>query len=287
MVKSTRGDGRRSQILAACRDLILAGVALPNEVAARRRGSRGGRANEAKVGWLPISVSQNRLVAIVGLTKDSEMFGPTRAWRDKDHFDQNLRRVLVEASMHEEGPDPGLESLLESVQGQSLAFRQGRFTELVRDRTHQFVLALYGNQTFLVGMSERTAADEGVPSELWLSVAGRIQSSRLFYARMYGEIATAFGLQPRGLADIHAILRVFTSITAAAADGLGQAAVYDDGTIEDRVRVGDEHWGYLAYLVGVLMNDLFTMDDEPPIPSLARTGGIDAVERLPLGGEQP
>lgn len=58
---------------------------------------------------------------------------------------------------------------------------------------------------------------------------------RPFYANYYEKIATAFGLEPRGQATRPQVLAIFTAVTAAAADGMGQAGAYDNGTVSDRI----------------------------------------------------
>ena len=68
---------------------------------------------------------------------------------------------------------------------------------------------------------------------------------------------------------------MFAQAIAATAEGMGQAAAYDpDGHLRGVV-VDDVQWSYLGFVAGVLMNSLFKMGTQPPIPSLMNPKQIE------------
>lgn len=273
MPDDTGSESPRDRILAACRDFVLRDEPLPGlEGTSRKARHRSAKARPPVLAWLPLSISQNRLAAIIGKTKDSEIFGGKRIWVNKAAFDDDLRMTLVNAAVH----DDALVTVPPIPEGlENLAFddRSALLTELVRTQTSNFVEVLGGSQTFLIGMSaragiaasakERHAKRDGTPTALWKAVAERIGASRSYYRSLYEFTAAAFGLEPRGHASMADALDLFTSITASAADGFGQAApYYEQLAISDAT---DASWSPLAYLVATLMNDLFVLDGRPPV----------------------
>ncbi|MCP5031622.1 MAG: hypothetical protein GY939_07430 [Actinomycetia bacterium] len=289
MLDRSSATDKRERILKACRALILDGVPLPNVVRRRTgRETKSQKAEEPHVGWLPLSVSQNRLAAVVGGTRDSSIFGQKRAWRTNEAFEDDLRLTLVKASVHgDELPLDPL-SLPSDMSANPVGDRQQLMTDFVRERTSLFVETISDSQIFLVGMSarsgvaatasERALARRGEPTELWRTIAERIRSSRRFYYDYYREVATVFGLEARSSADMDVALGLFTGIVASIADGLGPSAVYDGLHSRPTVTVDDEPWTYLAFAVGVLMNDLFTLDGADPIPTLRERRTIAMIE---------
>jgi hypothetical protein len=288
MAKTNSSENNRARILGACRDLVMKNLPLPaapgRQAALSGRKTRSEAAREPVVAWLPLSVSQNRLAAVIGKAKESEIFGLGRAWPSKNDFEDDLRMVIVQSSVHADGPVIAAAERFAGPIAESIQERQAQLTDVVRTMTQEFVVHITRSQPFLIGMSarsgiaatprEREAALAGEASELWKSVAERIRSSRNYYRSQYGSIAHRFGLAARDGLDPDDALTLFASLAATAADGLGQAAVYDTTYATNALEIEGESWSYLGYLVGLLLNQLFAIDGADPIPSLRDPRGI-------------
>ncbi len=156
------------------------------------RRTRADSARTPKVSWMPLSVSQNRLAAVVGEAKESSIFGSGRLWKGKDEFEDALRLILVQESIHEVAQPLGDAAADATTADRTISEKQAMLTDLVRVASGSFVATIASSQTFHIGMSARSGI-AATPTERDLAAAGQPSALRRIVRRArYGS-----GIQSR------------------------------------------------------------------------------------------